>query len=87
MRLAGDYDCLDGHGKQMLRLVADEEKARLSDERVKAQAERQAEPEPDSLIYITKWFPMPMSAGTGQPAGDDEAEELELTKRPSRGTS
>lgn len=30
---------------------------------------------------------MPMSAGTGQPAGEDEAEELELTKRPPRGAS
>ena len=30
LRLAVDYDWLDGHGKQMLRLVADEEKARLN---------------------------------------------------------
>lgn len=45
------------------------------------------QPEPDKVVYITKWFPMPMSAGTGQPAGSDEPEELELTKRPPRGTS
>lgn len=38
-------------------------------------------------IYITNWFPMPMSAGTGQLAGDDYPEDLELTKRPPRGTS
>lgn len=39
------------------------------------------------MIYITNWYPMPMSAGTGQPAGSDYPEELELTKRPPRGTS
>ena len=90
LRLAVDYDWLDGHGKQMLRLVADEEKARLNEERVKARASPQPQqdhPEPDKVVYITKWFSMPMSAGTGLEAGSDDPEELELTKRPPRGTS
>lgn len=39
------------------------------------------------VVYITSWYPMPMSAGTGQPAGSEEPEDLELTKRPPRGTS
>lgn len=91
LRLAGDYDWLDDHGKRILRLVADEEKARLSEEHVKAQTAalqaRQEQPEPDKVVYIFPGYSMPMSAGTGQPAGDDEPEELELTKRPPRGTS
>lgn len=46
------------------------------------------QPETEKVIYPTEWFPtMPMSAGTGQPAGYDEAEELRLIKKPPRGTS
>ena len=40
-----------------------------------------------TLVYVTSWFPMPMSAGTGTPAGGDGPEELELTKRPPCRTS
>lgn len=47
----------------------------------------QQEPEMLNVIYITRWFPQPMSAGTGTEAGSDYPEELELTKRPPRGTS
>lgn len=43
--------------------------------------------EQDNIVYITRWFPSHMSAGTGQPASSDEPEELELIKRPPRGTS
>lgn len=84
IKLAADYDGrMDDRGRENVRSVADLEVARY---RAAIQA-KQGQPEPDNLIYITRWFPMPMSAGTGQPAGDDEAEELELTKRPPRGTS
>lgn len=86
MKLAQDYDKLDSHGKRMVRLVADEEMAHYAGQ---VQDSRQAREgaEPDNLIYITRWFPHPMSAGTGTEAGDDYPEELELTKRPPRGTS
>lgn len=33
MKLAKDYDKLDGHGQRVVRLVADEEKARLESEK------------------------------------------------------
>lgn len=81
MKLAADYDDLDDHGQRIVRLVADEEKARCASHAPVEQAE------PENVVYITSWFPMPMSAGTGQPAGSDEPEDLELTKRPPRGTS
>lgn len=85
LRLAGDYDGLDSHGKRVVRLVADEEKARCD---VARKSKPRSAQEPDNLIYPTDWYPtMPMSAGTGQPAGSDEPEELLLVKRPPRGTS
>lgn len=31
LKVARDYDCLDGHGKRIIRLVADEELARCED--------------------------------------------------------
>lgn len=43
--------------------------------------------EQEKIIYIFPGYSMPMSAGTGQPAGDDSPEEFELKKRPPRGTS
>lgn len=85
MKLAADYDSyMDDRGRETVRGVADLEVSRYKAAAHQAQREQ---PEPDKVVYITKWFPVPMSAGTGQPAGDDGAEELELTKRPPRGTS
>ncbi|WP_160637401.1 XRE family transcriptional regulator [Pseudoflavonifractor sp. 60] len=81
LKLAGDYDGLDGHGKRIIRLVADEELARCTQP---AQVEK---PEPEAVYFIVPMFLAAMSAGTGQPAGSDEPEELELSKRPPRGTS
>lgn len=82
MKLAKDYDGLDEHGQRVIRLVANEEKARCM------KPLQEVPQEPEKVRYITKWFPtMPMSAGTGQPAGYEEAEELELTKRPPRSSS
>lgn len=57
-------------------------------ERKTDQQKRMEAGEPSKRVYIAKWFPtMPMSAGTGQLAGYDEAEELDLMKRPPRNTS
>ena len=76
------YRLLDDYGKEAVDSVLDVEWRRC------ALRDHEVSPEPEKVVYITKWFPtMPMSAGTGQPAGYDEAEELELTKRPPRGTS
>lgn len=41
----------------------------------------------DKIIYIFPAYFTPMSAGTGTEAGNNEPEDLELTKRPPRGTS
>lgn len=82
-KLAEDYDSLDGHGKKAVRAVADVEKARCA-ESIQTVPVR----EPDETIYyITSWFDPPMSAGTGQPAGNNRPESLRLVKEPPRGTS
>lgn len=82
-RLARDYDSLDGHGKKAVRAVADVEIARCAE-----QAKPQPAREPDETVYyITSWFYRPMSAGTGEQAGDEQPENLRLIKEPPRGTS
>lgn len=77
------YRSLDPYGKEAVDGVLDVEWRRCTTP-AQAQAVRE---EADNVVYITSWFPVPMSAGTGQPAGEDEPEDLELTKRPPRGTS
>lgn len=80
--LARDYDGLDTHGKKAVRAVADVEKARCVETAQSAPAR-----EADTVYYITSWFAQPMSAGTGQPAGDNQPNNLRLIKEPPRGTS
>lgn len=75
------YRLLDPYGKEAVDGVLDVEWRRCT------QLSSVEQPEQDNVVYITSWFPTPMSAGTGQPAESDEPEELELTKRPPRGTS
>ena len=89
MRLAGDYDTLDSHGKKIVRLVADEEKARIEAEQAKLQDEKKTDAEAtEEIIYFSvPGFIASMSAGTGQPAGMDYPEDYELTKKPPRGTT
>lgn len=85
MRLAKDYDVLDSHGKRVVRLVADEEKARCT---AQARTEQQAgQDEPDNVVYIFPGYSVPMSAGTGQPAGDEYPETYRLIKEPPRRAS
>lgn len=81
--LAADYDGLDAHGRRVVRLVTDEEKARCAEA---ARGSPAREPD-ETIYYITSWFEHPMSAGTGQPAGDKQPENLRLIKEPPRGTS
>lgn len=82
-KLARDYDALDDHGQRMVRLVINEEKARCAE---LAQAAPAREPD-ETVYYITSWFYRPMSAGTGEQAGDEQPENLRLIKEPPRGTS
>lgn len=97
MKLAEDYDGLDRHGKRLVRLVADEEKARCEVERqAKAAALRESREQmetakeleaPEETVYILPYYLHPSSAGTGEYSGGDEWEELTLRKRPPRGAS
>lgn len=86
MQLARDYDSLNGHGKRMVRLVTDEEKKRMELE-AKAQQDNQGAEAEDTMVYVTQYYRRPMSAGTGQEAGDDAPESLHLKKEPPPGTS
>lgn len=81
LKLAKDYDNLDGHGKKVVRLVADEEKARCT---APAPVEQ---PAAEKVIYIFPGYISPMSAGTGQPAGDEYPENYRLVKEPPRRAS
>lgn len=47
----------------------------------------QAEQPDDKIIYIFPGYSMPMSAGTGQFAGDEYPENYRLVKEPPRGAS
>lgn len=97
MKLAKDYDGLDWHGKRVIRLVADEETARCEAERqanIKASIQEQktemeaaGEIEPDVVLFVVPYFLQPASAGTGDEVLNDVSEDLELKKRPPRGTS
>lgn len=80
------YRALDDHGQQMIRLVADEELRRMELE-AKAQQDNQGAEAEDTMVYVTQYYRRPMSAGTGQEAGDDAPESLHLKKEPPPGTS
>lgn len=84
-KLVKKYRSLDPYGKEAVDGVLDVEWRRTEQTRA-AQQPREGS-EPDNVIYIIRWYPQPMSAGTGTEAGDDSPAELELTKRPPRGTS
>lgn len=83
-KIVKKYRSLDDYGKEAVDGVLDVEWRRCT-QSVRDMTKEGAEPE--NVIYITRWFPHPMSAGAGIEAGDDYPEELELTKRPPRGTS
>lgn len=97
LRLAGDYDQLDEHGQRLLRLVADEEKARSDKDRAKVAAalkEKREQLEAGKLVdlgeiirFSVPGYSIPLSAGTGQEAGQEYPENYKLIKEPPRGTS
>lgn len=80
--LARDYDGLDSHGKRVIRMVADEEKARCTELAQTTPAQELAE-----IIYTVPGYALPMSARAGEPAGQEPPEDYSLKKAPPRGTS
>ena len=76
------YRALDIYGQDTVSAVLAAEHRRCTE-----QAHTDGPESPDNAVYIVNWYALPMSEGTGQPAGGDEPEELELSKRPPRGTS
>lgn len=84
MKLAADYDTrMDDWGRKQVRSTADIEIARCAESAQSASARKTDE----TVYYITSWFYHPMSAGTGEQAGDEQPENLRLIKEPPRGTS
>lgn len=93
MKLAEDYDGrMDDRGRETVRSVADLEVARFKSEtaatlrKSREQAEAAEEIAPED-IYSIPLYSLPMSAGTGQEAGQEYPEDFLLKKRPPRGTS
>lgn len=90
-KLAEDYDKnMDDWGRKQVRSVADNEVARCREEKAKKEAtsnmEAAEEIAPEDF-YSVPLYLFPLSAGTGQEAGDDTPEDFLLRKRPPRGTS
>lgn len=84
LKLAADYDTrMDNWGRKQVRSTADIEIARCA-ESVQSSSARKSD---ETVYYITSWFYRPMSAGTGEQAGDEQPENLRLIKEPPRGTS
>ena len=84
MKLAKDYDGMDRHGQEIVRLVADKELERLRTE----SAVKPAVPEGSKVVrFSIPGFSLPMSAGTGEEAGQEYPENYTLVKEPPRGTS
>lgn len=86
MQVAKDYWDLDYWGRKVVQSVISDEQERC---REAAQKKPTSQPEDTSEIiyYITPGFMSTMSAGTGQPAGNEYPENYRLIKEPPRGTS
>lgn len=78
------YRLLDSHGREMVDLVLDKETERME---LEANAREDAQEAGGDVVYVTQYYCRPMSAGTGQEAGDDAPESLHLKKEPPPGTS
>ena len=84
MKLAGDYDKMDRHGREIVRLIADKELERIQTESTK----KENPPEEERVVrFSVPGYSMPMSAGTGEEAGQEYPENYTLVKEPPRGTS
>ena len=86
------YRILDAYGKEAVDDILDVEHRRCTDlkakrERARQQTEESREIGGESLVYVVSRYYNPMSAGTGQIAGQEAPEEQYLIKPPPRSTS
>lgn len=75
------YRALDPYGKEAVDSILEIEHRRC------AELAQATQTEPDMVYFVVPGFGSAMSAGTGQPAGDEYPENYKLTKEPPRGTS
>lgn len=95
IKLAKKYRILDPYGKEAVDSVLDVEWRRCEEARTTILREKQAEMEaahemPGQIIQLRFKVPgysMPMSAGTGQEAGQEYPDDYILVKEQPRGTS
>ena len=89
--LVKKYRLLDPPGKEAVDSILDIEHRRVLDDLKRKQEERITETADeisgDTVYFTVPEYSLPMSAGTGQLAGDEWAEDLRLIKAPPRGTS
>ncbi len=85
------YRAIDEHGKEIVDAVLDIEHQRclkeIRDAKVRRNTEESTEIGAESVRYVVQQYTSPMSAGTGQLAGQEAPENIYLTKAPPRGTS
>lgn len=84
------YRLLDPLGKEAVDSVLDIEHRRYLEslkERTRDQTEESDEIGAESVFYVVPGYTSPMSAGTGQLAGQEMPENEHLIKEPPRGTS
>ena len=86
------YRLLDPYGKEAVDGVLDVESKRCEEERQKQAAilreqREEMEAAEENIIYIFPGYSTPMSAGTGQLAGEEYPENYRLVKEPPRGAS
>lgn len=94
LKLAGDYDKqMDDRGRETVRVVADLEVARFKARAVAAlrksreRSEAAEEIAPETVFFLVPGFVSAASAGLGQPAENEYAENFKLTREPPYGTS
>lgn len=85
------YRLLDPLGKEAVDGVLDVEHRRALEKLKRKQEERSTETSDefsgDTIYFMVPEYSLPMSAGTGQLAENEWAEDLQLIKAPPRGTS
>lgn len=85
------YRLLDPHGKEAVDSILDIEHRRCLEELKRKQEEHKteesSEPGAESILYYFPMYDTPMSAGTGQAAGQGYPENVRLVKEPPRGAS
>lgn len=84
------YRLLDPYGKEAVDSVLEAEYKRyrdLQEQFARQQTEASEEIGAESVLYVVPRYSSPMSAGTGEIAGDDGPENEYLIKEPPRGTS